>query len=69
MMRMTGLPQVLERLECVLCQALVQRTPILGAETKRILPSEVVKVPVNKAPIESVVVGNEELPAGAVFLQ
>jgi len=54
---MASLPKILKGLKRILDQPLVQRTEILRAKAKRVAPSKVVKIPIHKAPIESVVIG------------
>ena len=53
--------QMLEIDKRILLHALVQRSQIRRAEPERVLSNKVVEVPVDKLPIESVVVGNEHV--------
>lgn len=54
---------MLEVDKCVLLQSLVERTEICRAEAKGIFAEEVVEVPVDKLPVEAVVIGNNIIVA------
>ena len=66
---MLCLSQMLEIDKGVVLKPFVQRSQVCGTETKRIFADEVVKVPVDKLPIESIIVRNEQRSALAVLLE